>query len=123
MKDINDKIKITFHDQSPERTSAFLDAVADFDFSVIIASESYTYADNLLAIINELYCNFFPLCTKFISKKRMSKPWITPNILSLIKQKSNAFQLYRTGIISMRDNNLIKNKTNHRYSQLQVAVL
>ena len=87
-----------------------MDAVAELDFSDIIASDPSTYVDNFLAIINELYCRSFPLCTKFISKKRMSKPWITPNILSLIKQKSNAFQLYRRGIISMRENNLIKNK-------------
>ena len=109
-KHSNDKIKITFRDQSPERTSAFMSAIADLDWSNIIASDPSTYVDNFLTTINGLYCNFFPLRTKFITKKRMSKPWITSNILSLIKQKSDAFQLYRRGLITMRENNLLKNK-------------
>ena len=37
-------------------------------------------------------------------------PWITSNILSQIKQKSNAFQLYRKGLITIREKNLLKNK-------------
>ena len=42
----------------------------------------------------------------------MSKPRITSSILSLIKQKSDAFQLYRRELVTMRENNLIKNKIN-----------
>ena len=55
----NDKIKITFCDQSPERTLTFMDAVADLDSSGIIASDPFTYVDNFIVIINELYCRFF----------------------------------------------------------------
>ena len=36
-KRLNDKTKNTFRDQSPERTSAFMDAKADLDFFDIIA--------------------------------------------------------------------------------------
>ena len=87
-----------------------MDAVADSDISDIIPSDPLTYVDNFLALINELYCKVFPLCTKLMSKKRMSKPRFTLNILTLIKQKSNAFKLYRRGILSMRENNLIIKK-------------
>ena len=41
-KHINNKIKKTSSDQSPERTSVFMDAVADLDFSLLIASDSST---------------------------------------------------------------------------------
>ena len=82
-----------------------MDAIADLSFSDIIASDPSTYVDNFLAIINEQYCKFFLICSNFITKKRMSKPCITPDILSLMKQKSNAFQLYRRGVTFMRENN------------------
>ena len=36
--------------------------------------------------------------------------YFTPALLNLIKQKSDSFQLYRRGLISVRQNNLIKNK-------------
>ena len=89
-----------------------MEAVAGLDWSNIMAYDPSTYVGNFLTTINNLYCNFFPLCTKFITMKRMSKPWITSSILSLIKQKSDAFQLYRRGLITMRENNVIKNKIN-----------
>ena len=93
-KHIKDKIKTTFRHQSLERTSASMDAVVELDFSDIIASDPSTYVHNFLAILNELYCRSFPICNKFISKRRMSKLRNTTNILSLIKQKSNAFQQF-----------------------------
>ena len=46
----------------------------------------------------------------FVSKNWLSKPWITPAILKLIKPKSDVFQQYQRGLISVRQNNLIKNK-------------
>ena len=75
-----------------------------------VAPDPSTYIDNFSTTLNDLYCNFFPLCTKFITKKRMSKPWITSSSFSLIKQKSNTFQQYRRGLITMRENNLLKIK-------------
>ena len=87
-----DKTKITFRDQSSERTSAFIEAIANLDWSNLLATDPSTYVDNFLTTRNNLKCNFFPLCTKFITEKRMSKPWIPNTILSLI-EKMNVFQL------------------------------
>ena len=85
------KIKITFRGQSLEQTSAYMNAVADSNWSNNISSDPSTYYDNILTTINDLYCHFFPLCAKFITTKRMPKPWNTSSILSIIKQKTNAF--------------------------------
>ena len=93
-----------------------MNAISDLNRSSITAPNPSTYVDNFLNTLNDLYCNFFPLCSKLISKKRLSKPWITPTIWNLIKQKSNAFQLYRRGLISVWQNNLIKKITSAIYN-------
>ena len=46
-----------------------------------------------------MYCEFFPLRTKFISTKRLERPWLTSGILKSIKIKSNYFKLHKTGLI------------------------
>ena len=60
--------------------------------------------------LNETYCKYFPIKTKILSKKRLSKPWLTPRLIELIKEKSNYYRLYRNGIISREINNRFKNK-------------
>ena len=107
-KNTNDEIKITFRDQNHERTTAFMKAKTVLNWSSLIAPDPSTYVENILNTLNGLCGKFIPLFSQFISKKRLSKPWIASAILNLIKQKSNAFLLYRRGLISVRQNNLKK---------------
>ena len=53
----------------------------------------------------------------------MSQSCINPGILSLINQKSNAFQLHRKGLISLIEKSSMKKKNNQFYLQLQMTVL
>ena len=68
--------------------------------------------DRFIQTINSIYCKSFPLKTKYISVKRLSKPWPTKDLLHLIKQKSLYFKLYKAGIISKTVNYFMKNKVN-----------
>ena len=60
--------------------------------------------------LNDLYCQCFPKKVKYISQKRLSKPWITSEIKLKINQKSEYFKLYRQGFITKETNNRMKNK-------------
>ena len=60
--------------------------------------------------LNDLYCSCFPLRVKYISIKRLQKPWLTPFILKAIKTKAQYFKLYKLGLVSEYDNKKYKNK-------------
>ena len=62
--------------------------------------------------LNYLYCQNFPRKTKFLNIKRFQKPWLTQNIMRLIRQKSDYFKQYKLGIISKSFNNRFKVKVN-----------
>jgi len=46
-----------------------------------------------------LYNEHFPKVRKYISAKRLHKPWLTQDILNSIKQKCNLFKMQKLGII------------------------
>ena len=62
--------------------------------------------------LNTMFLECFPLKTKYISMKRIEKPWLTSGIMESIKTKSYYFSLYRRGFISKEINNRYKNKLN-----------
>ena len=61
-------------------------------------------------LINDLYCKNFPIKTKLISTKRLSKPWLSGGILQSIKRKSHYFKLLKLGWMSQSEYNTYKNK-------------
>ena len=67
-----------------------------------------------IKIVNDFYCHCFPLKVKFLSRKRLQKPWLSPSLMKLIKQKSNYFKLFKMNIISKSVNNMFKNQVNKR---------
>jgi hypothetical protein len=52
------------------------------------------------------------LKTKYISEKRLHKPWLSAGILKSIREKSKYFKLAKLGIISADFNRAYKNKLN-----------
>ena len=60
--------------------------------------------------IEHFFCLSFPTKIKYISPNKYDNPWITPEILRLIKYKSLYFNLYKKGIISKELNNSYRNK-------------
>ena len=65
-----------------------------------------------MKIINEGYCKYFPVKTKMLSEKRMTKPWLSNDILKLVKEKANYFKYFKAGLLSKDVNNQVKNRVN-----------
>ena len=105
----NDKIKITFRDKKSQYLS---------DFSHKLSEETFSFSDDLsvsertslfMNKLNFLYCQSFPLCSKFVSTKRIEKPWLTSGILKSIKTKSEYFKLNKLGLVEDEINKSYKN--------------
>ena len=64
--------------------------------------------------LDNIYCKCCPLKIKYLSKKRIDKPWMTGEILALVKEKSTYFKLYKRGLITKAQNNLFKNELNSK---------
>ena len=108
--DSDEKIKISFRNHNEKYASLFYSKIHEFNWHSLFSNDVSIFTNNFLKTTNHLYCNTFPLCTKFISKKRLSKPWMNNYLLNLIKLKSEYFKSYRRGLISVDENNRLKNK-------------
>ena len=89
--------------------------LSQYDFSTILESNCVNTATSLFdEVINNAYTKFCPIITKKIKLKDIKKPWITKNIVNLIKRRSNLFVLYNLNKISKlsltRYRNFVTNK-------------
>ena len=91
---INDKIKVSFRDHSPSFLRLFKQSLSAVDWDSALESYSGDRVKGFCDIVGEIYCNCFPLRVKYISSKRLLKPWLTSGILKSIRTKSNNFKLF-----------------------------
>ena len=108
----NDKIKIVTRSHSEEDNLKFERLVCEFNWGIIENDDVNLYAENFVNAMNDIYCKSFPVKIKYISKKRLNKPWLTPPILKLIKAKSDFFKLHKLGLVTDQENKVYKNKVN-----------
>ena len=59
--------------------------------------------------LNDIYCSSFPIKIKFVTVKRLSKPWLSKAVRNSVKTKSKYFKLYRLGLISQMIYNKYRN--------------
>ena len=108
----NNKVKLNFRDQSKTNLDAFcldLENVHWSEDNYNNINDKFSYFTDT---INYLYRKNCKMKVKYISEKRLSKPWINNDVLSAIRAKSNYFSLYKRGLISKEQNNYQKNKLN-----------
>ena len=104
------KKKIIFRPYSEPKFSTFTDKLIEINWNAFITDTDFNISYNKFqSKISELYCQSFPLHTKYISENRCNKPWITNNLIQLTKSKSEFSNLYRLGVISKEENNRYKN--------------
>ena len=108
--DQNDKKLIKFRNFSNENQLKFNSLVAMFDWSSFDNNNANEYTTNVIETLNELYNRSFPILTKFISYKRLNKPWLSASVMKLVNLKSFFFQLNKLGVLSKEDNNRLKNR-------------
>ena len=108
----NDLVKIQFRDYSTANHQKFSTAIQSNNWSQIKSENASEYLDSFILELNRIYCESFPLHCKFISKKRVAKPWLTNGIYNLIQLKSEYFLKFRRGLITSQQNKNLKNKIN-----------
>ena len=50
--------------------------------------------------LDEIYCRCFPLRVKYVSCKRINKPWLSGALLKSIRGKSRNYKSFKQGIIT-----------------------
>ena len=108
----DDPIKLTFRPYSDENLTKFIHSLVSFNWSELDSSDVHASMHGFITKLNFFYCKCFPIKIKFISSKAYQNPWITSEILNLIKYKNLFFKLFIQGAISKEENNLLKNKIN-----------
>ena len=108
--DQNDKKLIKFRNFSNENQLKFNSLVSSFDWNSFNDNDANEYTTNVIETLNEFYNRSFPILTKFISYKRLNKPWLSTSVMKLVNLKSSFFQLSKLGVLSKEDNNRLKNR-------------
>lgn len=119
-KEANNLIKITFRDHSARNKEFFTARIKNLYPPVSDHSScNVPNIDTFTTKLNNLYCKCFPLKTKFLSTKRLSKPWLTGTVLKTIQDKSSYFKLSKMGIISEAAYKTYRNQQNNRLRALK----
>ena len=87
-------IKIVFRNRNKTNNDHFHTVISNFDWNSIAHPDVSDHVDAFLRTVNSIFCDCFPLQTKFISKKRFSKPWMNGYLFNLIKMKSRYFKTF-----------------------------
>ena len=113
-EEVNDTMhKLSFRPYSEVKYNKLCDVFSKTDWTEVIDFNDPNSAyDNFSSYINRIYCNIFPLQVKFISHKRLKKPWVTSEVMNLIRKKSQIFKMFKTGLISRAANNRFRNNVN-----------
>ena len=106
------KIKITFRNKSCRNRESFKRAVSQFRWDSIFSNDLNEMVENFTKTLNDLYCTYFPIMSKFVSQKRLDKPWMSSRIFQLIKDKSHYFKSHKIGLINSDENRRYRNFVN-----------
>ena len=78
----------------------YLHDISNVDFYFDHSSDISELTRDFSNKLDNMYKLVFPLRTKFLSHKRLSKPWISSALLKSIKRKSFLFKQYKLQLIS-----------------------
>ena len=92
-------VKVQFRDHSSENLDNFVRRCGSIELNFVGADVNYNMS-LLYSVVNKLYCECCPVKTKYLSSKRLSKPWLSKAILLSIKTKSKNYKLFKLGFVS-----------------------
>ena len=96
---VNNSIRVQFRDHSRSNIDLFTDACGKIDWNILtndVNGDTRIFAET----IDKLYRKYFPLKIKYLSQKRLEKPWLTPAILKSIKVKSQYYKKFKLNLIT-----------------------
>ena len=104
------QIFISYREVNQCTLQLLYDALQLYDFSSVYECGSVDDAVVMLDnIIFERYDKLCPIIKKSVSPKKLTKPWICQNILSLIRKRQNLFVLLKRNKVSKLAYNRYKN--------------
>ena len=112
---INNKKRITIRPYSDAKFNLLKSELNNTNWDRFFSNDNENInelCEHFVSNLNENYCKYFPAKVKYVSEKRLSKPWLTPQLKKLINKKSQYFKLLKMGKISNVTNNIIKNEVN-----------
>ena len=117
-----DKIKIETRPFSQARLDSLTNDLMQYDWNNLIYEQCdlNSATESFLKILDQFYCHNFPLKIKYVSNKKVSKPWITPEVKRLADEKSKMYKYYRLGFISKQSNNSFRNEINRKVKEARV---
>lgn len=91
--------EVRFRDHSVGNIRSFVRQCSDLRWSCLTDDVNVDTC-RFVETVNNLYCRCFPLKVKYVSQKRLSKPWLSTAIMRSIKMKSRYFRSSKLGLIS-----------------------
>ena len=116
-----EKIKTQFRLKTEANKIKFTNLFSNFDWNSLPRNNLNSYAECLLNSLNDLYCEAFPLKTKFVKRQHYYNTWVTPEIKSLIRSNSDYFYLFKINMITKEENNAFKNRVNRIVKNAKIA--
>lgn len=108
-RNASESVEVQFRSHKPEYYSKFVDIVTNFEYRIGSVHDVNRDTENFCNAVDDAYCRSFPLKKKYISGKRLQKPWLSSGILKSIKTKAIYFKLHKLGLISTEANRKYKN--------------
>ena len=108
----NVKIKIQSRPYTQQNFEKFSNELSEFNWQFVDYNSLNVNINSFITKLNETYCKHFPLKTKYVSQKRLSKPWLTQRLKNLIRTKSDYYKLFRLGLLSKVTNDIHKKLVN-----------
>ena len=109
------KFKIRFRNMNPNNLRNFCNRVSEMDWSDItrdhtdVNLQATLFIDKLYQIFNSC----FPLMTKYISLKRLNRPWLTSAILKSIDTKHKLYKRVKQNMFNEQNYITYKNRLKH----------
>ena len=102
--------KVSFRVFSDENDSDFSRELSNVDWCVLNGSGIDDQLKIFTDTINTIYGKCSPLLRKQISKRRKDNPWMTQQLLNLVKARSQFFHLRKLELVSVEENKQFRNR-------------
>ena len=110
----NELVKVKFRLVNEANIDVYRGRLSSIDWSLLDNHVDINAATiHFITLINEIYCDCFPIKTKIMGRKRISRPWLTSDVMKDIKLKSECFKKFKLGLISAEVNKKVRNRVNN----------
>lgn len=93
--------RVEFRDMSQQNKLLFMERLFNINWNDILVFDNIDTNFNLFSeILSDHYDACFPKKCKYLTEKRMNKPWITQTVINSIKTKNNLYKDYKIGAVT-----------------------